>query len=148
MVDKIRATLGDLKGKTLGVLGLSFKPNTNDLRDAPALTIVEQLLAEGASVRAYDPEALEEATKVLPGLTPCTDAYQAVQGADALVLVTEWNQFRNLDFERVKTVMRHPVVIDLRNIYEPSRMAATGLRYVSVGRPPGGIEGGEGSSSK
>ena len=136
MVNKIRETLGGLRGKTVGLLGLSFKPNTNDLREAPAVTIAEHLLAEGAEVRVYDPTALEEGAKVLRGAIPCTDAYDAARGADALVLVTEWNQFRNLDFDRIKTALRRPVFIDLRNVYEPDRIAALGFHYVSVGRVP------------
>jgi UDPglucose 6-dehydrogenase len=136
MVEKIRETLGGLQGKTVGLLGLSFKPNTNDLREAPALTIAERLLAEGAVVRVYDPTALEEGTKVLRGAIPCADAYDTARGADALVLVTEWNQFRNLDFDRIKTALRRPVLIDLRNVYEPDRLAALGFHYVSVGRAP------------
>lgn len=135
MVDKIRDAMGGLKGKTVGLLGLSFKPNTNDLRESPALAIAEQLLAAGCSVRVYDPEAMEEGIKTLPAMIPCADAYDAVQGADGLVLVTEWNQFRNLDFERIKKALRHPLFIDLRNVYEPDRMAVLGFHYVSVGRP-------------
>ncbi len=135
MVEKIRGALGGLKGKTVGLLGLSFKPNTNDLREAPALTIAEKLIAEGCQVRAYDPAALEEATKTLPKMVPCPDAYGAAEGADALVLMTEWNQFRNLDFARVKQALRQPLFIDLRNVYEPERLAALGFHYVSVGRP-------------
>ncbi|MBI4401592.1 MAG: UDP-glucose/GDP-mannose dehydrogenase family protein [Nitrospirae bacterium] len=138
MVEKIRKALGRLKGKTVAVLGLSFKPNTNDLREAPALTIVERLLAAGCAVRVYDPAALEEGTKTLPGVIPCADAYDAIQGSDALILVTEWNQFRNLDLVRVKAALRRPLFIDLRNVYDPARMAALGLRYISVGRPPSG----------
>jgi UDPglucose 6-dehydrogenase len=140
MVEKIRDTLGGFTGKTVGVLGLSFKPNTNDLREAPALTIVERLLAEGCTVRVYDPAAMEEGTRLLPGMIPCADAYDAAQGADGLVLLTEWNQFRNLDFERLKTALRRPVFLDLRNVYEPERLAALGFRYVSVGRPATGPE--------
>ena len=136
MVNKIRETLGGLRGKTVGLLGLSFKPNTNDLREAPAVTIAEHLLAEGAEVRVYDPTALEEGAKVLRGAIPCIDAYDAARDADALVLVTEWNQFRNLDFDRIKTALRRPVFIDLRNVYEPDRIAALGFHYVSVGRTP------------
>jgi UDPglucose 6-dehydrogenase len=138
MVDKIREALGGLKGKTVGVLGLSFKPNTNDLRESPALTIVERLLAEGCAVRVYDPASMEEGTKLLPGIIPCADAYDAAQGADGLILLTEWNQFRNLEFDRIKAALRTPVFIDLRNVYEPDRMAELGFRYVSVGRPPTG----------
>lgn len=140
MVDKIRDTLGGLKSKTVGLLGLSFKPNTDDLRDAPALTIAQQMLKEGCTVRAYDPAALDEASGLLPGLIPCKDAYDAAQGADALVLVTEWNQFRNLDFGRMKAALRAPILIDLRNVYDPDRIAGLGFYYVSVGRQPAGVK--------
>jgi len=138
MVEKIRVALGGLQGKTVALLGLSFKPNTDDLREAPALMIAQRLMAQGAALRAYDPEALEEGAKLLPGLIPCANAYDAAQGADAAVLVTEWNQFRNLDLDRVKAVLRRPVFVDLRNVYEPDRMAALGFYYVSVGRAPRG----------
>ena len=140
MVEKIRGALdGNLKGKTVGLLGLSFKPNTNDIRDAPALPIAQRLLAEGAVVRVYDPAAMEETTRVLQGVIPCQDAYDAAQGADALILMTEWNQFRNLDLEKMKSVLRRPIFIDLRNVYEPARMTGLGFEYVSVGRPTTGI---------
>jgi UDPglucose 6-dehydrogenase len=135
MIDKIQEALGGLKGKTVAMLGLSFKPNTNDLREAPALSIGRALLAEGASIRAYDPEALTEACQVMPELQPCRDTYHAAEGADALVIMTEWNVFRNLDFEKLKSVMRVPVLLDLRNIYDPERIAAAGFKHVSVGRP-------------
>ncbi|MBI5776302.1 MAG: UDP-glucose/GDP-mannose dehydrogenase family protein [Nitrospirae bacterium] len=135
MVEKIRQALGGLKGMTIGVLGLSFKPNTNDLREAPALTIIEGLLNAGCAVRAYDPASLEEGSKLLPKITPCADPYEAAKGSDALVIMTEWNQFRNLEFDRLKTLLRQPVLIDLRNVYEPERVAGMGFRYVSVGRP-------------
>jgi UDPglucose 6-dehydrogenase len=134
MIDKIREALGGLKGKTLAMLGLSFKPNTNDLREAPALAIARVLLAEGAGIRAYDPEALIEACHFMPELQPCRDTYHAAEGADALVIMTEWNVFRNLDFEKLKSVMRVPVLLDLRNVYDPERVAAAGFRHVSVGR--------------
>jgi UDPglucose 6-dehydrogenase len=134
MVTKIREAIGGLKGKTVGMLGLSFKPNTNDLREAPALAIGEELLAEGAAIRAYDPEALEEAGRVLPAMHACRDAYHAAEGADALIIMTEWNLFRNLEFEKLKAVMRSPVLLDLRNIYDPARVAAAGFTYISVGR--------------
>ncbi len=138
MVDKIREALGGLTGKTIGLLGLSFKPNTNDLREAPALAIAQRLLSEGAVVRVYDPEAMEEGTRILAGAIACHDAYDAAQEADALILVTEWNQFRNLDLDRIRSVLRQPLFIDLRNVYEPDRMAALGFHYISVGRPPRG----------
>ncbi|WHZ28280.1 MAG: UDP-glucose 6-dehydrogenase [Nitrospira sp.] len=134
MIEKIREALGEVKGKTVAMLGLSFKPNTNDLREAPALSIGRALLAEGASIRAYDPEALTEACQLMPGLQPCRDTYHAAEGADALVIMTEWNVFRNLDFEKLKSVMRVPVLLDLRNIYDPERIAAAGFKHVSVGR--------------
>jgi UDPglucose 6-dehydrogenase len=135
MVVKIREATGGVKGKTLGMLGLSFKPNTNDLREAPALAIAQELLAEGANIRAYDPAALEEARRTCPALVACRDTYDAAQGADALILMTEWNQFRTLDFDRLKTVMRQPILLDLRNVYDPERIAAKGFTHISVGRP-------------
>jgi UDPglucose 6-dehydrogenase len=136
MVEKIREAVGgELSGKLVGVLGLSFKPNTNDLRDAPSLEILTGLQREGAEVQAYDPAAMEEARLLLPGVKLCANAYEAAARADALVLMTEWNQFRNLDLERIKAGLKAPVFVDLRNVYEPARMAALGFRYTSVGRP-------------
>lgn len=136
MVEKIREAVGgQLHGKRIGVLGLSFKPNTNDLRDAPALDIIARLQQEGADVQAYDPAAMEDARKILSGVVFCANAYETAMGADALVLLTEWNQFRNLDLERIKAGLRSPVFVDLRNVYEPARMAALGFSYTSVGRP-------------
>ncbi len=134
MLKKIGEALGDLKGKTVGLLGLAFKPNTDDIRDSPALAIAEELIKAGATVRTYDPEALEESMKVLPDMVPCRDAYQTAEGADAIVLVTEWNQFRNLDLEQIRAKVKSPIFIDLRNVYEPQRMAEQGFYYVSVGR--------------
>ncbi|MBM4119945.1 MAG: UDP-glucose/GDP-mannose dehydrogenase family protein [Nitrospira sp.] len=135
MVGKIRQALGGLQGKTVGVLGLSFKPNTNDLREAPALMIIEGLQQEGCAVRVYDPAAMEEGTKLLPTITPCADPYEVATGSDALVIMTEWNEFRNLEFDRLKALLRQPLLIDLRNVYEPERVAGMGFRYVAVGRP-------------
>lgn len=135
MVEKIGQAVGGLKGKTLCLLGLSFKPNTNDLREAPAMAIAERAMRAGAVVRAYDPASLAEAVKALPGLVACADAYDAARGADALVLLTEWNQFRNLDLDRIKAALKRPVFVDLRNVYEPEAMAARGFQYVAVGRP-------------
>ena len=135
MIEKITKEIGGLKGKTFAMLGLSFKPNTNDLRDAPALAIAQELMKQGATVRAYDPAALEEACQILSGLVPCKDAYEAAQGADALILMTEWNQFRTLDFDRLKTALRQPIFFDFCNVYEPDRVAAFGFRHISVGRP-------------
>jgi UDPglucose 6-dehydrogenase len=138
MIVKIRDAAGGLKGKTFGMLGLSFKPNTNDLREAPALAIGKELIAEGATIRAYDPEALDEACRMLPGLKPCRDIYDAAEGADALIIMTEWNQFRNLDFERLKGLMQKPVLLDLRNVYDPDRVVSHGFHHISVGRPSRG----------
>jgi UDPglucose 6-dehydrogenase len=138
MVEKIRDTVGELRGKTFAILGLSFKPNTNDLREAPALAIAEILMKQGATIRAYDPVALEEASRTLNGLTSCEDAYHAAEGTDALILMTEWNQFRNLDFERLKTLMRQPVLFDLRNVYDSTKVVSFGFLHVSVGRPSKG----------
>ncbi len=134
MLEKIREAVGNLQGKTIALLGLAFKPNTDDIRDSPALWIAEKLLESGCSVRAYDPEALEVSMKALPGLTACSDAYQTAQGADAVVLATEWNLFRNLDVEKIRENLSSPVFIDLRNVYEPERLEAQGFYYVSVGR--------------
>lgn len=135
MVDKIRDAVGGLKGKTLGLLGLSFKPNTNDLREAPALAIAQELLKEGAKVRGYDPIALDEACRMVSALTPCTDPYEVAEGTDALIIMTEWNQFRNLDFEKLKGIMKSPILIDLRNVYDPDRVVSYGFHHISVGRP-------------
>jgi UDPglucose 6-dehydrogenase len=135
MVEKISETLGGLKGVTIGMLGLSFKPNTNDLREAPALAIAQELMDQGATVRAFDPAALEESSRMLPGLVPCRDAYETATGTDALVLMTEWNEFRNLNFDKLKKLMRRTILIDLRNVYESSRVTEFGFRHVSVGRP-------------
>ncbi len=138
MADRIAAACGgDLAGKTLAVLGLTFKPNTDDMRDSPSLSILPALREAGATIRAFDPEGMEEARKLMPDLTYCDDAYGAMQGADALVLITEWNAFRALDLHRVKGLLRKPVVIDLRNIYKPDEMIAAGLTYHSIGRPIG-----------
>ena len=136
MVEKIREAIGGrLQDKRVAVLGLSFKPNTNDLRDAPSLEIIPRLQQEGAEIQAYDPAAMDEARRVLPGVKLCANAYEAAASADALVLLTEWNQFRNLDLDRIKVGLRTPVFVDLRNVYEPARMAALGFQYTSVGRP-------------
>src|SRR6266853_380210 len=143
MADRIVAACGgEVAGKVLAVLGLTFKPNTDDMRDSPSLAILPLLHAAGARVRAFDPEGMAEARKLMPELDYCEDAYQTMKGADALVLVTEWNEFRALDLHRVKSLLRQPVVVDLRNIYQPDEMLAAGLSYHSIGRPMGqlGIE--------
>ena len=137
MADKIIAACGGtLAGKTIAVLGLTFKPNTDDMRDAPSLEVLPRLAAAGAVIRAFDPEGMAEAQKLMPNLTYCNDAYETMVGAEALVLLTEWNEFRALDLVRVGQLLVNPLVIDLRNIYQPQEMAAAGLYYISVGRPP------------
>ncbi|MBI5523090.1 MAG: UDP-glucose/GDP-mannose dehydrogenase family protein [Desulfarculus sp.] len=136
MVEKIKQALGGgLAGKTIACLGLTFKPNTDDMRDAPSLVILPALQEQGALVRAFDPAGVEEAQKYLAGLVYCEDPYDAAQGADLLLLMTEWNQFRNLDWSRVKAAMAGRVVVDLRNVYNPQRVRDEGLAYHSVGRP-------------
>ena len=134
MVAKIRDFLGAAKGKRVGVLGLSFKPNTDDIRESASIRIIEILLAEGAAIRAYDPVAMSEAKKVLKGVEMGTDPYDTAAGCDALVIATEWNQFRNLDLPRLKVVMKAPVLIDLRNVYEPEDLKKLGFRYAAIGR--------------
>jgi UDPglucose 6-dehydrogenase len=136
MAQKIIAACGgSVKGKTVAVLGLTFKPNTDDMRDAPSLDIVPALAAAGARVRAYDPEGMHEARQMLRDVEMCKDAYDAMQGADALAILTEWNEFRALDFERAKTLMKGRVIVDLRNVYAPKDMVASGFEYSCVGRP-------------
>ena len=134
MVDKIREKVGDLRGKTIGVLGLSFKPNTNDVRESCSIAIIQGLLVEGAKVKAFDPAAMEEARVVLPKLELGSDPYDVAKGSDAIVLVTEWNQFRRLDLERIKRLLNRPIFIDLRNVYEPDHMKRLGFDYTCVGR--------------
>ena len=135
MADKIiEACGGTVEGKTIAILGLTFKPNTDDMRDAPSLTIIDKLQKNGAKICGYDPQGTEEAKKLLNDVVYCSDAYQCVEGSDALVIVTEWDEFRALDMERVKTSMNTPIVVDLRNIYRPEEMMANGIKYISVGR--------------
>ena len=132
--DTIINMLEKPKGKTVCILGLSFKPNTNDLRDAPALFIINRLLKEGARIRAYDPVAMEDAKTFVTKVTFCDDAYDAAKGADAVVIVTEWNQFRNLDLSKLKKITKGKFFFDLRNIYEPDRLIKAGFKYYSTGR--------------
>jgi len=134
-VKRIKDVLSPLKGKTICILGLSFKPNTNDLRDAPSLYIIDKFLRAGAKIRAHDPVAMKDAKKVFPGIVCCRDAYDAARGTDAVVIVTEWNQFRNLDLNRIKKLVKGQFFFDLRNIYEPEKTRALGFKYYSVGRP-------------
>lgn len=135
MADRIiDAAGGSVAGKTIAVLGLTFKPNTDDMRDSPSLDIVPALVAAGAKVCAFDPEGTEEAKKLLTGITYAEDAYDALKGADVLAIVTEWNEFRALDLERVKSLLKSPVVVDLRNVWDPAEMRAKGFTYVGIGR--------------
>lgn len=131
----INACGGDVSGKTIAILGLTFKPNTDDMRDSPSLDIVPALQAAGATVRAFDPAGMEEAEKLLKGVVFCNGVYGTMEGADAVVIITEWDEFRALDLDRVKSLLSAPVMVDLRNIYRPGRMREAGFRYFSIGRP-------------
>ena len=130
----IAAVGGDVRGKTIGVLGLTFKPNTDDMRDSPAIAIVQALQDAGAVVRGYDPEGMEAARAVMPDITYCNNAYDVAEGASAVVIVTEWNAFRALDLSRLKAKMEQPVLVDLRNIYREDEVTRAGFAYSSVGR--------------
>jgi UDPglucose 6-dehydrogenase len=130
----VRACGGSVEGKSIAVLGLTFKPNTDDMRESASLTIIPALQRAGAAIRAFDPEGMEEAKTLLDGVTFCAGAYEAMEGADAVVIITEWNEFRALDLKRVRTLLRSPTVIDLRNIYKPADMAEAGFYYFSIGR--------------
>jgi len=135
MIPKIEKLVGDLADKKIGVLGLSFKPETDDMRESPAIAIVDELLEKGASVRVYDPVAMDEARHCLNGKVEyAKDEYDAIDGADALVIITEWNQFRALDMDKVKQLLRSPKIADLRNVYEPEDMRELGFEYIGVGR--------------
>jgi len=134
MVVKIQEKVGDLRGKTIGILGLSFKPNTDDIRESSSMVIIGDLLAMGAKVKAFDPAAIDEAKAVLPEVEYGRDPYDVAKGSDALVLATEWNQFRRLDLQRIKTLLKTPIFIDLRNVYDPDQMKRLGFNYCGVGR--------------
>ncbi len=134
VVEKLRDLLGTLRGQTIALLGLAFKPNTDDIRDAPALDLIAQLQPKGVRLKVYDPAAMPRARAVLNGVVYCKDAYQAARGADALVVVTEWNEFQHLDLRRIKSLMRRPVVVDGRNLYNRDTMRALGFVYRGIGR--------------
>jgi UDPglucose 6-dehydrogenase len=134
MTKKIRDAMGSLKGKTIAILGLSFKPNTDDIRDAPSLNIIKQLLEKNAKIRTYDPVSMKGTQSIFPDITYCKDPYDAVKDAHALVIVTEWNQFRNLELDRLKKLLKEPYFFDLRNIYEPQKLRDKGFKYYCVGR--------------
>jgi UDPglucose 6-dehydrogenase len=135
MIDKIVHALdGEVQGKTVAILGLAFKPETDDMRDSPTIPIIKGLQERGATIRAYDPQSTKNAQSIFTDITYCGDAYETAADADVLVLATEWNEFRALNFERIKKALRQPSVVDLRNIYDPQRMKALGFNYISVGR--------------
>jgi len=134
MLHKIKKAVGDLKGKTIAVLGLAFKPNTDDMREAPSIDIIKGLQNEGARIQAYDPVAMPEARKVMKDVHFAEETYEALSEADALIFMTEWNQFRSLDLDKVKDMLRSPIIIDLRNIYDPVKMREHGFAYTGVGR--------------
>ncbi len=134
MVDKIKHHLGNLKGKTIAILGLAFKQNTDDIRKSPSIDIIKLLLKEGAKIKCFDPLAMENARKILPNLIYCKDEYETAQGSDALVIATEWNQFRNLDLLKIKKLLKDPILIDLRNLYEPAALKSLSFIYEGVGR--------------
>jgi UDPglucose 6-dehydrogenase len=131
----IDACGGSVAGATVAILGLTFKPNTDDMRDAPSLDIIPALLVAGATVRVYDPEGMNEARRLIQGVAWCESAYDTMDAADALVIITEWNEFRALDLARIRSLMRRPLMVDLRNIYNPADMGAAGFDYHSIGRP-------------
>jgi len=130
----IDACGGDVSGKTLAVLGLTFKPNTDDMRDSPSLVIVPRLIEAGATVRAFDPVGMDEAKALIDGPVWCSDAYDAMDGADAVAIITEWNEFRALDLSRARALLKQPIMVDLRNIYGPEQMRDAGFTYISIGR--------------
>jgi UDPglucose 6-dehydrogenase len=131
----VEALGGSVRGKTIAVLGLTFKPNTDDMRESPALDIVPALQREGAKIRAFDPAGMNEARKLLKDVAFCEGVYETMAGADAVAIITEWEEFRALDLERVKSLLKTPTIVDLRNIYRPAQMAERGFRYFSIGRP-------------
>jgi UDPglucose 6-dehydrogenase len=138
-VVKLRKALGGFADHTVGVLGLSFKPNTDDIREAPALEIIHLLFNEGASVKAYDPQAMPNVAEIMPALKLCTDPYLVAEGADALILTTEWNEFKQIDFERIYSLMNHPIILDGRNLWDPAALREIGFTYYGIGRAAGPV---------
>ena len=134
MVDKIKRHIGDFKGKTIAILGLAFKQNTDDIRESSSIDIIQLLLKEGAQIRCFDPLAIDNTKKILPDLTYCQDEYETAQESDVLVIATEWNQFRNLDLLKIKKILKSPILLDLRNLYEPATIKSLGFIYEGVGR--------------
>jgi UDPglucose 6-dehydrogenase len=134
IIDRIKRLLPQLEGKTIAILGLAFKPETDDIREAPSIKLIVDLLEAGTRIQAYDPAAMDSARRVLTDIEYCEDEYEAARGSDGLVVVTEWNQFRRLDIDRLKQLMREPNIIDLRNLYEPETMRSAGFKYLAMGR--------------
>jgi len=135
MVEKMKHHLGDnLKGKTIAILGLAFKQNTDDIRQSPAIDIIKLLLKEGAHIRCFDPLAMDNTKKILPDLAYCQDEYETARDCDTLVITTEWNQFRNLDLSKIKKLLKKPILLDLRNLYNPAKAKSLGFIYKGVGR--------------
>jgi UDPglucose 6-dehydrogenase len=134
IIDRIKLLLPHLEGKTITILGLAFKPETDDIREAPSIKLIADLLEAGTRIQAYDPAAMDSARRLLTDIEYCEDEYEAARGSDGLVVVTEWNQFRRLDIDRLKQLMREPNIIDLRNLYEPETMRSAGFKYLAMGR--------------
>src|SRR5207244_4579383 len=135
VLQKVRGALGSVEDRTIGVLGLAFKPKTDDLREAPAVEIIHLLQSEGAKIKAFDPAANEAARSILPGVELCSDAYAVAEGADAVILLTQWSEFRRLDLDRVRQSMNYPLLVDGRNLYDPKEMVCKGFFYQPIGRP-------------
>jgi len=134
IVEKAEKLLGDLKDKKIGILGLAFKPNTDDMRFAPSIEIIQWLKNKGAKIKAYDPQSMEKAKKVIEGIEYMQDIYSVAQDADILIVVTDWNEFKEIDFGKIKKIMKSPVIIDARNIYDPQKVRNLGFTYMGVGR--------------
>jgi UDPglucose 6-dehydrogenase len=144
VVSKVEELLGSLKGKVVGILGLAFKQNTDDMREAPAITVANHLHDHGAIVRGYDPVAAENAAKDMPYMQMMKNSYELAQDADALIVMTPWNEFKHLDMDRIRGTMKHPILIDGRNLYDPKEMTALGFQYRGIGRGYNHNNGGEG----
>ncbi|MCK4447107.1 MAG: UDP-glucose/GDP-mannose dehydrogenase family protein, partial [Candidatus Marinimicrobia bacterium] len=134
IVEKLLKFLPDLKGKTIGLLGLAFKPNTDDVRDAPALTVIKEILVKGGQIKAYDPEAMNEMRKHYPEISYVASSKDAIKDVDALIILTEWNEFRNMNLDYIKSIMKNPIMIDSRNIYDPQIVIREGFQYDCIGR--------------
>ena len=134
MVGKIRRLVGDLREKVIGILGLAFKQNTDDIRESSSIDIIKILMSEGAKIRCFDPLAMDNTKKILPDIIYCENEYDVAEGSDALVIATEWNQFRNLDLLKIKKMLENPILLDLRNFYDPAALKSLGFTYEGVGR--------------